>query len=291
MQNAPNEPLERQLIKIMGSNREGSYASQRKRSYELHAAARTLKERFGLQKWANLKAKHVRHLVDQWKAEDQGRRTVEQKLSHFRWVLGKIGKPNLLSRTNAELGIQPGPRHTRAGKVFPEEKLKAVLGALDNSRIRGMLLLARYLGLRFEEAALFRPGRDWQGNRVWIKRGTKGGRPRHLNLHNDRQVSALKTARAATSKEGALIPAEARTFEEWRQRVYRNLRALGISRQEGTTFHDLRRTYAIERMKYLADRKGMGHHWAAQLVAREMGHHRTEVLDWYLAACSGPAVI
>ena len=64
MQIAPNDPLERQLIRIMGSNREGSFASQRKRSYELYAAARTLKERFGLQKWANLKGKHVRHLVD-----------------------------------------------------------------------------------------------------------------------------------------------------------------------------------------------------------------------------------
>ena len=289
MQNAPNEPLKRQLIAIMASNREKSFATRRKRLAELGQAAQILKERFGLQKWANLKAKHVQHLVEGWKAEDNGLRSVEQKLSHFRWLLGKIGKPNLLPRTNSELGIQPGPRHTRAGKVFPEEKLRSVLGSLTDPRIRAMVLLARHLGLRFEEAALFRPWRDWQGNRVWIKRGTKGGRPRHINLHNNRQVSALEAARAIASKEGALIPPEAPTFEKWRQLVYRELRSVGISRQEDKPFQDLRRTYAVERMRFLVEKKGMDRDRALRLVAREMGHHRTEVLAWYLAEESSEA--
>ena len=282
MDKMPSIPLERQVISIMASNREKSLGTQRKRVSELRAAAHVLKERYGLQKWTNLKSKHVNHLVDKWKADDNGRRTIDQKLSHMRWMLGKIGKPNLLPRTNTELGIQPGPRYTRAGKAFPEQKLQTAIRTLKDPRIQAMVRLARDLGLRFEEAALFRPWKDWQGGRVQIKRGTKGGRPRYLNIHNIQQVKALKMARSVTQKDGSLIPPEAPTLEKWRQHVYRKLRAVGISKQEDTTFHDLRRTYAIERVRFLTDQKRMSRNQAAVLVSHEMGHNRTEILNWYL---------
>lgn len=113
----PNTPLERQLISIFASNREDAYGTQRKRGWHLTSAARDLVARFGLQKWDNLKTKHVAYLVDRYKAEDTGRRSIEEKLSHLRWLVQKIGKANLLPRTNAELGVKPGARHTRAGKI------------------------------------------------------------------------------------------------------------------------------------------------------------------------------
>ena len=283
MDRNPNLPLERQLISILAANRENSYATQRKRGYILARAARTLRERFGLQKWDNLRQKHVAAVVEAWKAADQGRRDIEEKLSHLRWLVRKIGKANLVPRTNAELGVEPGPRHTRAGKVIPDERFAQMLAAVPDERIRTMMLLARHLSLRFKESALFRPGRDWQGDRVWVKRGTKGGHPRYLFLYNPRQAEVLEGARRLAQGDACLIPPEYRTYEEWRQYVYPVLRGAGISRSTDQMFHDLRRTYLCERMKYLVTVKGMTPLQAAAIVAREAGHHRLEILDWYIA--------
>lgn len=282
--NIPALPLERQLISILAQNREDSFATQRKRGYILKQAAGLIHERFGLQKWDNLKEKHIADVVGAWQLEDQERRGIEEKLSHLRWLVRKIGKANLVPRTNRELGVEPGPRKTRAGKVIPDDRLSEMLAAVPDERVRAMMLLARYLGLRFKEAALFRPGRDWQGDRVWVKRGTKGGQPRYLWLYNDRQRETLEAALRLALGDTGIIPPEARTFEEWRQYVYRVLRAAGVGRATDQTFHDLRRTYLCERMKYLILVKKMDRHRAATVVAREAGHHREEILEWYLAS-------
>ena len=269
MDRNPNLPLERQLISALASNREDSYATQRKRGYILSRVARTLHERFGLQKWDNLKEKHIAHVVEAMKAEDRGRRGIEEKLSHLRWLVRKIGKANLVPRSNAELGVEPGPRHTRAGKIVPDERFAQMIAAIPDERVRTMMLLARHIGLRFKESALFRPGRDWQGDRVWVKRGTKGGHPRYLYLHNPRQAEVLEGARRLAGGDACLIPGEVPTFEKWRQYVYRILREAGVGRATDQTFH--------------VKAKGMDRDRAAAIVAREAGHHRLEILEWYLA--------
>ena len=148
-------PLEQQLISIFAANREDSYATQRKRGYILASAARALHGKFGLQKWSNLGQKHVTHITTAWKQEDTGRRSIEERLSHLRWLVRKIGKANLVPRTNAALGIEPGPRHTRAGKAIPDDRFAQMLAAVSDERVRAMMLPARHLGLRFREASLF----------------------------------------------------------------------------------------------------------------------------------------
>ncbi len=277
-----HSPLQDQLISIYSRNREDSHATQRKRAWCLGAAARALTEKFGLQKLDNLKQKHVAFLVDRWKETDTGRRSIEEKLTYLRWMLDKIGKQNMLPKTNRELGIEPGPRHTRAGKIVADERLAQILAAIPDPRIQSAVLLARHLGLRFKEAMLFRPSRDFDGERVWIKRGSKGGRPRYLYVHNANQKEVLEGARRLTSKEGALISPEFPTWESWRQHAYRILRAAGVGRHSDTPFHDLRRTYVVERMDGLINDRGLHSDHAANLVAREVGHSRTEVLEWYV---------
>jgi len=281
--NHSDTPLERQLISIMAANREGAFESKRKRFSELCQAAHALHEQFGLQKWANLGQKHVAFLVEHWKAEDSGKRTIEGKLSHLRWFVRRIGKANLLPKTNAELGVEPGPRYTRAGKFVPKEKLAEILGGIADPRLKMAILLGRHLGLRFREAMLFRPWRDWDGDRVWVKRGTKGGRPRYLFLHNARQREILEAARALVGgNDAALIPAEAPTFKKWAEDCYERLRKAGMGRKTDVLYHDLRRTYAGERMHFLMRTRGLSSERAQELVTRELGHSRLEVLRWYL---------
>jgi len=276
--------VEPQIISIMGGPREHRSAAERTRFYELRSAARCIKDQFGLQKWDNLGKKHVEFLVGRWKESALGNRTVEQKLTHFRWLLKAIGKPMLLPRTNAEMGIEPGPRHTRQGRVISDEKFAEVMEKVGDPRIKAMLLVGRHLGLRFEEAALFRPHKDWQGaGRAWIKRGAKGGSVRYLNLYNNRQRQALEFARKLASSDSGLIPRECPTYEKWRQYVYDQLRAAGMGKQFDATFQDCRRAYVAERLKYLIEVRHLTTEAAVRIVAREVGHHRTEVLRWYVA--------
>ena len=96
------------------------------------------------------------------------------------------------------------------------------------------------------------------------------------------RVACTSCANSA-SGDACLIPQEVPTYEKWRQYVYRVLRQAGVGRESDQTFHDLRRGYLCERMKFLMVVKGMDRARAAALVAREAGHHRLEILDWYLA--------
>jgi len=280
----PSLPLERQLISILAANREDAYNTQRARASALKGAATMLHEKFGLQKWANLKAKHIEHVVERLKAEDAGKRSIQGKLTHLRWLVRKIGKANLVPRSNAELDVEPGPRKTRAGKTISDELLGTILGAVEDPRLRAAIKLGRYLGMRFREAMLFRPWRDFDGERVWMKRGTKGGRPRYLFLHNAKQREVIEEARALVGgAEGSLTPPEWKTFDSWRQHCYHVFRKAGLGQETDTVFHDTRRTFACERMKYLMEIRGRSREDAAALVARELGHGRTEILEWYIA--------
>ncbi len=280
----PSLPLGRQLVSIFAANREDAYNTQRARASALKGVATMLHEEFGLQKWDNLKAKHIDHVVERLKAEDAGKRSIEGKLTHLRWLVRKIGKANLVPRSNAELEVEPGPRKTRAGKTVSDERLGAILGAVEDARLRAAIRLGRYLGMRFREAMLFRPSRDFDGERLWFKRGTKGGRPRYLWLHNPKQREVIEEVRALVGGgDAALIPREWKTFDSWRQHCYHKFRKAGLGQKTDAVFHDLRRTFACERMKYLMEFRGRSRDDAARLVARELGHSRTEILEWYIA--------
>lgn len=156
-------PLERQLISIFAANRENAFETQRARASALGGVAQMLHEKFGLQKWANLGQKHVEHVIERWKADDAGRRSLPNKLSHLRWLVQKIGKANLVPRSNVELGVEPGPRKTRAGKCISDEQLRTYFARVDDPRLRAAIKLGRHLGMRCREAMLFRPGRDFDG--------------------------------------------------------------------------------------------------------------------------------
>ena len=278
-----DNPLVAQLIAVLREHKEDSFESRRKRFYELRQVLDTLQARYGLQRLQNLSRKHVNQVVAEWKSSALTPRTIANKLTYLRWLVHKIGKPNLLPRSNADLGLEAGARHTKAGHVVPADYLADLLGKAEGDpKVKAMLLLGRYLGLRFKEASLFRPGRDWQGDRVYIKRGTKGGRPRYLWVASSQQREVLQfVAGLVDGKDGCLIPQEAGTYRNWKQQTYEKLRALGLGRKLSYEFHDLRRTFINEEIKRLIG-KGHAASTAAKLVAKAVGHNRTEVLRWYM---------
>ena len=47
-----------------------------------------------------LKPKHIEALVARWLAEKLSPGTIKNRMSALRWVAEKIGKPNIVARTN-----------------------------------------------------------------------------------------------------------------------------------------------------------------------------------------------
>ena len=194
--NGTDVPLAQQLIGILAANREDAYRTHQMRGQILKSMARELHAKFGLQKWDNLKQKHVAYLVDQLKAEDKGSRTIDGKLSNLRWLCRKIGKANLMPKTNKELGIASHARHTHAGRVVTAEKLQQVLDALkDQPRLAAMVLLARALGLRFRD----RRARDVAASRAAARLRPQDRPPRPARRRAAPRLGEAPEERLATT--------------------------------------------------------------------------------------------
>ena len=91
---------------ICRHNRDGSYATQADRQNILDLVADQLHEMgFRGLRAQGFKPKHVEKLVERWLAEQLASGTLKNRMSHLRWLAQKIGKENIVARSNAAYGI------------------------------------------------------------------------------------------------------------------------------------------------------------------------------------------
>lgn len=178
--------------------------------------------------------------------------------------------------------------------VAMSEQTKAILG------------LERAFGLRSKEAVLLDARsvieRVGVGGAFVLERGTKGGRPREIEVRTAAQLEALREAARVQAGKYSQIPDDKR-YIEFRTALYAEVVRLGIRQ------HGLRHAYAHELYEELTGVKppvvaGIEHkahraYIAAQLgvslaqardidnrarlqVARELGHGRKEISNSYL---------
>ena len=94
------------LKQLCRHNRDGSYATQADREHILDLIADQLEEMgFRHMSAHSLKPKHVEKLVERWLAEELSPGTIKNRMSALRWWAEKIGKENIIARTNAAYGI------------------------------------------------------------------------------------------------------------------------------------------------------------------------------------------
>ena len=94
------------LKQLCRHNRDGSYATQADREHILDLIADQLHEMgFRHMNAQSLKPKHVEKLVERWLAEELSPGTIKNRMSALRWWAEKIGKENIIARTNAAYGI------------------------------------------------------------------------------------------------------------------------------------------------------------------------------------------
>ena len=276
------------------NNRERSKSTQASRASHLHIMARELSE-MGYRHLSprNLKRKHVDALVKRWLEAKLAIVTIKSRVSTMRWLAKMIGKPNVVPRTNAELGI---PDRSQAGRPSKAFTLTAEqLARVPSPYVRISLELEEKFGLRREEAAKMRPHEAHQRGKLVLKDSwCKGRRARVIPVRTPEQRDLLERAKALadTTPQRSLIPEK--TYRKHIKIYERQTYEAGIRSP-----HGLRHAYAQARYEELTGRPCPAaggrskaelktqeeedrDKWARRVITEEMGHGRTQVLTLYI---------
>ena len=187
-------------------NRDGSYATQADRAHILDLVANQLHEMGyrGLRAHG-LKPKHVEKLVTRWLAEQLSPGTVKNRMSQLRWLAQKLGKDNIVERTNAAYGIPDRVYVTNISKA--KELGREQLEGIRTPCARMSLRLQAAFGLRREASIKIVPAWADRGDTLVLKDSwNKGGREIRIPIRTPEQRQLLDEAKAAGQGARAWSP-------------------------------------------------------------------------------------
>jgi site-specific recombinase XerC len=194
------------LKQLCRHNRDGSYATQADREHILDLIADQLHEMgFRHMNAHSLKPKHIEKLVERWLAEHLSPGTIKNRMSALRWWAEKIGKENIVARTNAAYGIPDRVYVTNISKA--KELVMDQLANIRTQCIRISLRLQASFGLRRAESIKIVPKWADRGDRLVLKDSwTKGGREREIPVRTLEQRQLVDEAKALVKGESLVAP-------------------------------------------------------------------------------------
>ncbi|MGA0565571.1 phage integrase N-terminal domain-containing protein [Ancylobacter sp. VNQ12] len=268
---------------------DGSWATRHQRQSGLIAIAGELRQLgYKMPDARSLKPKHIQALLTHWRASGISDATMKNRLGWVRWWALRTGKPGLIPRDNAALGIGEkttfkGPRAEATGAskrdALPE-------------RMQLAIRLQMAFGLRLEESLKFRAATADHRTYVTLQASwCKGNRTRAIPVTHERQRDLLDELHRVCG-DGSLIP-NGTSYIAFRKQLENATLAAGI-----TNMHKHRHWYACWRYRTLsgvqAPAEGGPTHDqvtpaerarldAVRLqVSQELGHNRIDVTDAYL---------
>ena len=281
------------LKQLCRRNRDGSYATRADREHILDLIADQLHEKgFRHMDAHSLKPKHVEQLVGRWLTEQLSAGTMKNRMTALRWWAEKIGKENVVARTNAAYAIPDRVYVTNVSKATELD-----FGKLEQIRdvfIQLSLRLQADFGLRREESIKIVPKWADRGNCVVLKDSwTKGGRQREIPIRTIQQRQLIDEAKELAKGKSLVAPGYA-TYRDYLQHFRAECTRVGIH-----AFHGHRHFYAQARYKELtgsecparggptskqftAKRKAIDRE-AREVISHEMGHNREAITAVYYA--------
>ncbi len=282
--------LNYQLKQICRHNRDGSYRTQADRERLLTLIANQL-HALGYRKMGahSLKPKHVEALVRHWQETDLSVGAIKNRLSVIRWWAMKVGRQNVVARSNDHYGIPDRQfvTSTSKAKTVQEPDLEKV----RDEHVRMSLELQQAFGLRREEAIKFQPVFADRGDHIVLKETwTKGGKSRVVPVRSKVQRAVLDRARLLAGR-GSLIPSSRNYVQQLR--IYeRHTANAGLS-----GMHGLRHAYAQQRYreltgwpapaaggvaaKMLDSEQKLVDRQARFTISQELGHERIQIVSVY----------
>jgi hypothetical protein len=284
------QDLNYELKQLCTRNRDGSFATQTARERILTLVANQLRQMGFVNMHAqSLKPKHVEKLLDRWTAEGLASGTLKNRMAELRWWAEKIGKANVVAKSNDAYGIPDRSYITNLSKA--RQLTSGDLGRVTDPYSQISLRLQAAFGLRREESIKIQPAWADRGDRLVLKDSwTKGGRAREIPIRNAEQRLVLDDAKRLAGK-GSLIPADANYVQQLRRFEYQCDHA-GIH-----GVHGHRHQYAQDRYHELTgwpppsaggprsreltlEEKAIDRE-ARLTISRELGHEREQVTAIY----------
>jgi hypothetical protein len=279
------------LKQLCHRNRDGSFATQADRERILDLIADQLHEMgFRHMDAGSVKPKHVEALVAGWLAEAIAPGTIKNRMSALRWWAEKIGKQNIVARTNAAYGIPD--------RVYVTNESKAKALDVDQlAQIRDpytvmSLRLQAELGLRRGESIKIILKWADRGDRLVLKESwCKGGREREIPILRLEQRQVIDEAKTLANGKSLVAPGYAK-YSDYLKHFRYECDRVGIH-----GVHGHRHFYAQARYQELAGWPcpARGGPTRKQLtpkqrerdrevrlqLSHEMGHGRTQIVAVY----------
>ena len=250
--------------------------------------------------------RHIVALTRFWEASGLKSSSVIQKYSTLSIFLRWIDKYHLIEILRKDdLYEQPNKfirkTATQEDKSWKGANIAAIISKIENAdkHIANQLRLSMLFGMRAKESMLFRPCLDYNLREkiIYIRRGTKNGRPRILAVESEEQREFLSTLiESRLDKNSSMVPRMIE-LKQWIKYYYRVLNKHGISRKNGLTPHGLRHGYAhkvyeqesgqpapILMQKYAPSMKlnPIADKIARLLVSQKLGHSRLSIASAYI---------
>jgi hypothetical protein len=238
-----------------------------------------------------LKPKHVEKLVQRWLAENRSPGTIKNRMSALRWWAQKIGKENVVARSNMAYAIADRVFVTNVSKA--KDLDPAQLERVRDLHIRVSLRLQAAFGLRREESIKIIPTWADRGDSLVLKDSwTKGGRAREIPIRTEAQRQLLQEAKALAKGQSLVAPGYS-TYRAYLRHFHKQCDRAGIR-----AFHCHRHGYAQARYQELTGwacpaRGGPGSRDlgpekkaidldARLTISHELGHNRESITAVYL---------
>lgn len=304
-----------QITNLVKHNKENAGRTHNDRMKILKSFGEIVEKDFKLKKTENIKQKHVLHVIEKWKSEVSVS-TLKNRMSSLRWLCDKLGKRLILPRANEGLNIPTRNIDYNTDKGWnPSQQLKSELPETQRFHVE----LMREFGMRFQEAAKFRPAENVHDDKISIIYGTKGGRERDLEFKHEKGLGENRDLKVDSNQKDLLIRLKnyldkhnveslSRFYDKYKNFVnatryeYNNA---GITKEGLGTPHGLRHKYAQdryeamtgwkppacmnkeERMAFRAgmtkDQKELDRSVRSQL-SEELGHGRMQVTSNYVGS-------
>ncbi len=280
-----------ELKQLCHRNRDGSYAKQTARERILTLVANEL-TRLGFKflSAVGLKPKHIEALVKDWIAKGLSAGTIKNRMAELRWLAEKVGKQNVVARSNDYYGIDHRRFVTNISKARTLEA--GELQKVTDAYTRLSLRFQSEFGLRREESIKIRPTQADHGDRLVLQASwCKGGREREIPILTEAQRQLVNEAKQFAGA-GSLIPRDM-SYKQQLKRFENQCHKAGIDH-----VHGHRHAYAQRRYLELTGRDcpAAGGKTSKQLsaaekaldrearltISRELGHEREQVTSIYL---------
>lgn len=305
--------IEQQMNKIFKHTRAGSYATRDRYTKSCRSFIRFLDENYKMKNLRNLQDKHLVAYVQHRQEEGISSKTIKNDLGAIRYMHDLLPNAKYELASNARLKQDynvhlektvaiDGDRawteqeYENMQLLLSEQSLTSKTAAIT----KDVMVIERTMGLRVAEAVCMRRSQAESALRTGIyqvQSEAKNGRWREVPLSaevrdilTDRLLHVERGGRVFVStgeKAHHIVNQIEKHLERYRGLVETSE---GRERRSGLngdvkhlTFHGLRYNYAQERM---AEEMAKGFTWdaAAQVVTKEIGHNRIDVIKIYTMA-------